>query len=73
MTITDPRIRKFTFTYDDIAKIKRVKRSAVINAASKGYLDPTDLGSITRYIHGDMLRDLKQTLKFWKKKAKGEK
>ena len=61
----------FIFTYSDIAKIKGVKRVAVSEAARRGLFDPHDLASLTRYVYGDMIRDLKQTLKFWKKKAEG--
>ena len=65
-----PKEYKFTFTYKDIAKIKGISSNAVGTAACKGDFNPNDLGSITKYIYGGMIRELKQTLQFWKDKAK---
>lgn len=67
-----PREYKIRFTYDDIAKIKHINEISVVEAARHGTFDPRDLASVTRYVYADVIRDLKQTLKFWKKKAKGE-
>lgn len=66
------RPRKFVFTYKDIVKIKRIDIKSVRQAVSDGDFNPDDLASLTRYVYADMIRDLKQTLTFWKKKAKGE-
>ena len=62
---------KFVFTYNDIARIKGVSSHSVTNAVYRGDLNPNDLSSITRYVYSDAIKDLKQTLIFWKKKAKG--
>ena len=64
-----PKEHKFTFTFKDIAEAKGTSRSAALNSAYIGYYNPNDLRSITRYVYGGMIRDLKQTLEFWKKKA----
>ncbi|HDY68731.1 MAG TPA: hypothetical protein ENH85_13200 [Candidatus Scalindua sp.] len=61
---------KFTFSFVDIAKIKRVEPQSVLNAARGGYFDPNDLSSLTLYIYRDMVRQMKQTLDFWKAKAR---
>lgn len=68
-----PREYKFTITYADIAKMKGIKRASVGVAANRGDFNPNDLASITRYVYQESIRDLKQTLTFWKKKAKGAK
>ncbi len=59
----------FTFTYKDIARIKGVTNQSIGSAAHNGDFDPYDLRSVTLYIYADMIRELKQTLKFWKDKA----
>ena len=64
-----PREYKFTFTYKDIAKARGTSRSAVSASVKRGYVNPNDLKSITRYIYGGMIRELLQTLKFWKNKT----
>ena len=64
------RPREFIFTYKDIARIKGVSSHSVTNAVYRGDLNPNDLSSITRYVYGDVIKDLKQTLIFWKKKCK---
>ena len=67
-----PGIYKFVITYADIAKIKGIKRESVAVAAYRGDFDPNDLASITRYVYPESIRELKETLNFWKKKCKEE-
>ena len=47
---TGGKVKKFKFTYSDIAVLKGVTVYAVRRAVSRGMLDPRDLRSICGYL-----------------------
>jgi len=65
--------QKLTFTFVDIAKIKRIQPQSAVNTARYGRFNPKDLSSLIRYVYADMIKELKQNRDFWKARAqKGE-
>jgi hypothetical protein len=62
--------RCFVFTYKDIAEAKGTTIETVWTDASNKRFNPEDIGSVARYVNKGMMRELLQTLKFFKEEGK---